>query len=337
MSDDSANVRASLRDVARAAGVSVATVSRVLNTPEKVSKKTRERVEAKIAELRFLPNAAARIFSTGRTRAVGALVPTLDNAIFARVLDSLEDCLGERGLSLVVATTCDDPDVEFKKANDLLKIGAEALIVIGVTRSPAFNGLIDTARLPVVAISYFDPDYSLPTIGYDNGEGARIALRHLLDLGHRNISVIHGPADTNDRTRARMAAIQDAASGANLTFHETEISVGGGCEAALQLAQAGLQADACLCLSDVIASGVLLEFLRQGIRVPDQISVTGIDDLPSSAFTQPPLTTVHLPVATMGRKAGTAIADWLDTGRAPTPMSLPVSLVERQSTGRPSR
>ena len=125
--------RANLRDVAAAAQVSVATVSRVMNAPETVAEKTRARVEQAMQELRWLPSAAARAINSGRTRFVGALVPTLEHDIFARVLAGLERQLASHRLSLVVATTDDDPRIEAEKAQGLIDIGAEGLMVSGMT------------------------------------------------------------------------------------------------------------------------------------------------------------------------------------------------------------
>ena len=135
--------RANLRDVAAAAQVSVATVSRVMNAPETVAEKTRARVEQAMQELRWLPSAAARAINSGRTRFVGALVPTLEHDIFARVLAGLERQLASHRLSLVVATTDDDPRIEAEKAQGLIDIGAEGLMVSGMTHTPEFFGLIE--------------------------------------------------------------------------------------------------------------------------------------------------------------------------------------------------
>ncbi len=324
--------RANLRDVARAADVSVATVSRVLNTPEKVRKETRKRVEEQIRLLRFVPSAAARAFSTGRTRVVGALVPTLDNAVFARVLENLENGLARRGLALVVATTDDDPIVEAEKAQQLVNIGAEGMVVTGITHNKAFTKLLDRAELPVVAISYYDPSYHIPTIGYDNRESARLAMDHLCASGHRKIAVLHGPLHFSDRTRSRVDAIGAMKTDAELHFFHTDVSIEGGVRAVQQMLSAPVEFDACLCATDVIATGVLFELQRQNIKVPDDISLMGLDDLPISSFTNPTLTSVRAPVQQMGLQAADALADWIETGSRPQAICLPVTLQARQST-----
>ncbi|MEX0366805.1 MAG: LacI family DNA-binding transcriptional regulator [Ruegeria sp.] len=326
--------RANLRDVAKAAGVSVATVSRVLNAPGAVKLETREKVQAAISELRFVPSAAARAINSGRTRFVGALVPTLDNAIFARFLAALERVLGEHKLSLVVATTHDDPGIEAAKAQNLVDIGAEGLIVSGITHAPDLDALIERCQLPAIATSFYAPDYGLPTIGYDNAAAARLALQHLTGLGHRRIAVVHGPRANNDRTRARLEGVLGAGDGVTVQCHEVVISISGGCNAAQAILAADARVSAVMCLSDVLATGVLFELQRQGIRVPDEMSLMGLDDLPGSAHTAPGLTTVHLPVSRMGEAAAHAIAGWVEQRREPRPHLLEPELVLRASTIR---
>lgn len=329
--------RANLRDVAAAAQVSVATVSRVMNAPETVAEKTRARVEQAMQELRWLPSAAARAINSGRTRFVGALVPTLEHDIFARVLAGLERQLASHRLSLVVATTDDDPRIEAEKAQGLVDIGAEGLMVSGMTHTPEFFGLIERGQLPAIAISCFDPDYRLPTIGYDNAAAARAALDHLADQGHRRIAVVHGPSNLNDRTRARIEALAGHRPEVDLVYHEVPLSIAGGCAAGRAVRTAAARTSAVLCLSDVLASGVLFELQRAGIAVPGQISLIGVDDLPGSAHLYPELTTVHLPVSRMGLAAADALAGWVETQTVPQPRLLEIELMVRASTGPPGR
>lgn len=332
MTDVSGKKRVNLRDVAKAAGVSVATVSRVLNSPNAVTEKTRARVQGVIDRLNFVPSAAARAINSGRTRFVGALVPTLDNAIFASFLAALERTLGEHQLSLVVATTSSDPAVETEKAQGLLDIGAEGLIVSGITHSADFEALIERTRVPTVATSYFNPACDLPTIGYDNAAAAQTALAHLHALGHRRIAVVHGPALNNDRTQDRIAGLTSFGQGTELSWYEAPIGLAGGAEAARVIGNDGPKPDAILCLSDVLAMGVLFGLQEQGIHVPDDVSLMGIDDLPGSAVSVPSLSTVHLPVQRMGEQAAKALADWVEHEKRPDSQLLEAHLITRAST-----
>ncbi|WP_424930716.1 LacI family DNA-binding transcriptional regulator [Amaricoccus tamworthensis] len=325
--------RANLRDVASKAGVSVATVSRVMNNPDSVAPDTRERVETAMRALHWTPSAAARAINSGRTRFVGALVPTLDSDIFARVLAEMESRLALHRLSLVVATTGGDADIEAQKAQALLDIGAEGLLVSGAAHSPEFRALLERTRLPAVATSWYDPDFLLPTVGYDNRAAANLALGHLADLRHTRIAVLHGPVENNDRTEARLSALRE--SDVELSFHQTALSVAGGRDATREVIRATPQPSALLCLSDVLAAGAIYECHHAGIKVPQDMSIIGTDDLPGSSQLHPALTTVHLPVGRMGRIAADAIANWVEAHQRPADRLLDIELMVRETTAPP--
>ncbi|MFY2825577.1 substrate-binding domain-containing protein [Ruegeria sp. MALMAid1280] len=213
-------------------------------------------------------------------------MPTLDNAIFARFLAALE-------LSLVVATTDTDPDIEAEKAKSLLDIGAEGLIITGAAHSTALHDLVERTMLPTIITAYYDAENPLPTIGYDNAGAAQLALQHLTDLRHQRIA-----------------------------------------DAARQICALPQMPDALLCQSDVVALGVLFGLQAEDISVPGDVSLVGIDDLPSSAVAAPSITTVHLPVTQMGEKAAIALARWISDQKRPGAERLEARLVERQSVSR---
>lgn len=319
-----------MRDVARHAGVSVATVSRVMSGASNVAGATQAKVQRAIDTLEFVPSAAARAINSGRTYMVGALVPTLDHAIFSRFLDALELTLAEHGFSLVVATTNDDPEREAQRALDLLNLGVEGFVVSGITRCATFGALIKRHKTPVIATSYFDPDSETPTIGYDNGTAAQQALQHLIDMGHEDILVLSGPAWNNDRTKARLDALTGCTQ-ARLTVREIPVTVAA---AADHVAAIPAPITALLCLSDVLAQGAMHGLRRRGLEVPDDISVIGIDDLPSSQSLWPPLSSVHLPVRRMGACAGETLARWIETGERAAPINLETRLEPRASVRR---
>ncbi len=325
--------RNNLRDVARSAGVSVATVSRVLNTPKQVSPATRDRVQQVMKELRFVPSAAARAINSGRTRMVAALLPTLDNSIYARVVDGLENRLAAFDLSLIVAQTHDDPAVELARARQLVDIGAEGFVVAGITHSAELLEFIDHIQVPIVSISYYAPDHFLPTIGYDNAEAARIAARHLEELGHRTVFVPHGPTVGNDRMRTRRATLDALETPMQFHFCEVPVSVEGGALAVDLMRRDAPDATAMLCFGDVLAMGAISGLHQHGMRVPEDVSVMGMEDLPSSAFLSPALTSVRLQVQEMGERAAEAIARWLEHQERAEPVYLKSELIARASTG----
>jgi LacI family transcriptional regulator len=324
--------RSNLRDVASRAGVSVATVSRVLNTPNKVAQDTRHRVEQAIADLKFVPSAAARAMNRGNSGMVAALLPTLDNAIYARVVNGLEARFTSDALSLMVAQTGDDPKIELQRAKQLIEIGAEALIVVGLSHEPGLYELIERTQCPVVAISYYDETSAIPTVGYDNWEAATIAARHLSELGHTHIAVLHGPTTHNDRMRRRKQALESQDLGVDFTFLDVALSMQGGHAGINQIREHHREATAVLCFSDVIAHGALHRLNALGLKVPGDLSVMGIENLPASTYTYPQLTSVRLCVERMGELSAEAIVSWLQTRIPPASVNLPVELVKRGST-----
>ncbi|MGX9354854.1 LacI family DNA-binding transcriptional regulator [Roseobacteraceae bacterium S113] len=321
--------------MAQHASVSVATVSRVLNAPQTVSSETRRRVEEAIDSLSFRRSAAARAINSGRSYMVGALIPTLDNSIFARFLVSLEIELDAVGLSLIVASTRDDTEIEEVKAGKLIDIGAEALIVSGVSHSDGFGALVARADLPVVQISYHDPAAHLPTVGYDNAEAVALGLAHLRGLGHERIALIHGPTQTNDRTRARVIAARNLPGHDHLHFEQAALSVESARTATRAILAAGHGTTAILCFSDVLATGALFELQSHGLDVPRDISLMGMENLPSSAFTTPPLTSVDLQVSEMGTRTAQQIFARLEGRPAIDHVKLETRLVVRHTTARP--
>lgn len=332
MSENRPKIRSNMRDVARHAGVSVATVSRVLSGASLVSPATRQRVEASVDALSFVPSPSARAINSGRTNMVGALIPTLDHAIFARYLHALEEELAQCGLSLVVATTGGDLELEAKRAEDLMNLGIEGLVVSGITRHPAFDQSVQRRALPVIGTSYFAPDHDLPTIGYDNAEIALMALEHLVDLGHRKIAVLHGPVNINDRTLARINILREHAPEETIYF-ESELRYEAAADCAKAIVGNAKGITALLCASDVLALGALFGLQSIEVSVPDAVSVVGMDDLPASRTTSPPITSIRLPLDAMGQQTARAMHRWIEQGERPSSVKLNSELMVRRSTG----
>lgn len=324
--------RSTLRDVARHAKVSVATVSRVLNSSDLVTQDTRDRVTQAIDALGFAPSAAARSLNSGRTRTIGALVPTLDHSIFARYLNALEDRLSASGYSLVVAVTGGDQEVEERKARVLLEMGAEGLIVSGRTHSVGFDVLVARFRVPVLITSFFAPDAKYPTIGYDNAAIAEKALRYLYSLGHEHVAVVHGPSSINDRIAARIEGANRLSDLVSLEFLTVGMEVSGGADAIKRMVSGSALPGALLFLSDVQALGAMFELKRQGISVPSDVKLMGFDNLAWSAVCEPGITSIGLPAAQMGSAAADAMVDWIVTGLPAKSLSLEADLIERGST-----
>jgi LacI family transcriptional regulator len=323
-----------VRELAQATGLSVATISRVLNDSKDVSIKARAAVQKAIRQTGYSRNPAARALSTQRSRTIGAIIPTLAHSIFATFLNAIEQELAQHGYALVIATTGGDSDTQTRRAHDLIDLGAEALIVSGVQHSKEFFKLVKARAIPVIATSLYDPKSALPTIGYDNYALGRAAIKHLVDLEHRHIAVVFGPLATNDRTALRLSGVR-AEAGRKLTlrFFETGLDVVGGTQAAqIAMSTPNWQPSAFLCLSDVLALGVLFEAQRRQLKVPRDLSLMGFDDLDWAKVCEPSLTTIALPTAQMGQQAARALVNKLDHGAKLGSICLEASLIARAST-----
>ncbi|MEO0960576.1 MAG: LacI family DNA-binding transcriptional regulator, partial [Pseudomonadota bacterium] len=185
-------VTPTLEDVSKRAGVSTATVSRCLNAPDRVADATRERVMKAVADLGYTPNFAARVMAAKRTNTIGAIVPTMENAIFARGIQAFQEELNRAGYTLLVASTGYRPEMEEAQIRTMVARGADALLLIGHERSDAIYDYLATQRVPVVIAWLYDPDRPQVSVGFDNRQAMREIAEAVLRLGHRRLGVISG-------------------------------------------------------------------------------------------------------------------------------------------------
>lgn len=299
----------SISDVARHAGVSTASVSRTINSPDIVRPELRKRVEAAIRDLGYIPSGAARALASSQTRAIGAIVPTLDNAIFASGISSLQRRLAQWGYTLLVAASEYDLEQEVREAHALLCHGVEGLMLVGEAHAPELYNLLERYQLPFVNCWTYRASSDHPCIGFDNEGAARRLTEYLIDLGHRDIAMIAGVSQSNDRARARIQGVRAAlaAIGRELEeqrFVEQPYGVADGRNGMRELLNSCAQPPtAVICGNDVLAIGAIFECQSRGLEIPAAISITGFDDLSISAHLQPGLTTVKVPSSEMGAKA----------------------------------
>lgn len=331
---------ASLSDVARYAKVSTATVSRVLNNPEKVAEKSRLLVQAAIDELGYIPDGAARALASSHTKAIGAVVPTLDNAIFAAGVQGFQSRLKKLGYTVIVTSHEYDLEEEFNEVKTLLRQGIDALLLVGSIHDPGLQQLLEEKKIAYVNSWTYKPDSSQPYIGFDNKKAAKKLAGYLLDLGHQEIAVIAGRTRNNDRARDRLLGIRQAMEERNLVLPQNKIlersyTVKQGREAMRVLLQATVPPTAVMCGNDILAMGALAECQSAGIRVPEEISITGFDDLDISAQIIPPLTTVHVPLVEMGELAANFLVSQINNESTLLHTELKTDLMLRGTTARP--
>lgn len=327
-----------LEDVAARAGVSTATVSRCLNTPDKVVEQTRQRVMEAVEVLGYAPNFSAQALAAKRTRTIGAIIPTMENAIFAEGIQAFQDVLQSEGYTLLIASTGYDPKVEAQAVRTLVARGAEGLLLIGYDRDPSVDAFLVTQKVPVVISWTFDPSKPGCSVGFDNHRGMQALVNHALDLGHRHVAMISAHTYGNDRARARRDAAVSTLQARGLSpvqIIETDYGLAPG-EAALHaVVEASPEVTLVLCGNDVLAAGALRAATSLGLEVPRDISITGFDDIGLANLVHPPLTTVRVPHRAMGQAAAKQILALVE-GRPASRQMLETTLCLRSSLGPPA-
>lgn len=306
-------------DIANAAGVSTATVSRALNNPASVSEDLRNRVSAIVRELGYVPSGAARALASNRSFTVGAVVPTLNNAIFAASIAAFEAALSLAGYTLLITVSNYDQDHEAEQIRRLLERGVDGLMIVGLEHNDDAWRLLERSNRPVVSIWSHVENPRVPCMGFDNAAAAATATRHLIDGGHRRIAMVAGITQGNDRAAARRRGVEQTLCDNNLPvepelFIEKAYSHADGRAALVYLMQLDNPPTAIVCGNDVLAMGVIFEAQARGIEIPQDISVVGYDNLPITEHLQPALTTLDVPSEAMGQAAAEAIIAFLKNG-----------------------
>ena len=335
-------VQPNIEDVASAAGVSTATVSRVLNKPDSVRETLRIRVIEAVARLGYVPHAGARALKLQRSGTVGAIFPTVDNAIFAKAIDALQLRLADAGLQLLIATSGYSIDTEAQQAMNLVMRGADALALCGVGQSSVLLNFLRQRELPTVHAMIYPPPPGLVCVGFDNARAIGQAVRYLLDLGHRRIAMLAGITRDNDRASARVAGVRKALAVAGLGLPpqymvERKYSLTEAREGFRMLMSAVPAPTAILCGNDVLAFGALLEAKTMGIAVPHALSIVGFDDLDMARHLQPSITTLHVPTKQMWQTVGDRLIAALSNMPVQAATEVEVELVVRDSTGQAPR
>lgn len=328
-----------MEDVARRAGVSTATVSRVLNQPAAVRAPLREQVERAVAAMGYVPHAGARNLKTRRSGTVGVVVPTIDNAIFAAGVQAFQRRMADAGVVVLLAVSNYNPQQEDEQVSSLLARGVDAVALTGASQLPTLLQRLAQRKVPWVHTGSFPGPVGATSVGFRNRDAMARAVRYMLDLGHERIALIAGITAHNDRAAERVAGVQAAleAAGSSLPsawLLEAPYTPAAARQAMAQLLEQPNGPTAVLCGNDVLAFGALLECAARGVEVPRQMSVLGFADLEFARHWQPALTTVRIPTEPMWTLAAEELLAQLD-GRhgAGRQHELAVELVVRASSG----
>ena len=321
-----------IADVAARSGVSTATVSRILSNSAPARPETRERVLAAARELGYRPSGVARALKRRETRTIGLVVTDITNPFYPQIVRAAEVAAHERGYGLVLANGEDDPVRELSHLELLVERRVDGIVIASSRLTRHHSAHLDEIGVPIVLVN--DPVASSrrPTITADHRLGTRLATEHLLGLGHRRIGHISAPAE-HVAAGLRRRGVAEAMRGiGSPVVVEGDGGVEGGAAAVPALLEAGVTG--IVAYNDLTAIGALRGLRRRGVRVPDDVSLVGFDDIPMAAWTDPPLTTVRQDTAALGRWAVERIIRELAGDRPPAErVLLPPTLVIRDSTG----
>ena len=324
--------------VASAAKVSTATVSRALNRPDTVSKALKEKIHDVIKKLGYIPNAGARSLMLKRSGTIGAIVPTLDNAIFAQGLAEFQKQLNQSGHQLLVASSNYDPSIETNQITNLLSRGVEGIALFGTSQQRDALKLLKTRGIPYIHVGSLSAPLGGYASGFDNQEAIKLGVEHLLKNGHKNFGILTGITNNNDRAKDRVAGALELLSEKKINLKPEFIVE---CQYELQEARLGFKKliqnnpkiTAIICGNDVLAMGALLEAQRQGIQIPRDLSIVGFDELEISRHLLPSLTTIHIDAIGMWAQAANHLISQINgVDNLPKKIKANVNLVIRESS-----
>lgn len=329
-----------LEELAVRTGISAATLSRALNRPEMVRPELRARALKFLDDANYIPNGGARSLALRQTKTMGAVIPTVDSALFARLVDGFQKTIQERGYQLLLTSTSYSASREAAEVRALVERGVDGLLLVGRTRDRKLAEILKRHRVPVVTSCHYERDSSWPCVGWDNvAEASRIA-QYLIDLGHRRFGVLAGIMKDNDRASDRVLGFRNALERKGIELPpqyviERPYSIPDARGAVHRLLRLPDPPTAIMCGNDILAYGALQECLWQGVRVPDEVSITGFDDIDMAAYCRPGITTLHVPAHEVGQLAAKLILG-MSEDQAPEHIYLNLELIVRGSTAAPA-
>lgn len=334
--------RASAKDVARLAGVSTATVSRALNTPEQVDVDTRQLVHDAVAKLRYVPHGAARALRSARSQMIGAVVPSFDYALYARTTSAMQSVLHAKGYSVVLAEHHYDLQDELRTTEQLIRHGVDAFVFVGLAHDPALFAMLQNYGRPYVLTWGVDPLGRHPSIGFDNRAATFALTHHLIALGHTRFGLLSSRTEGNDRSMERGAGVRAALAQAGLALDDSCVAYGSIDLATTTEMMRGLlrlgrdrRPTAVIGTNDVFAVGAMLACREAGVAIPHDMSVAGCDNTDLGATQTPPLTSIRTPITEIGRAAAEQVIARLEGRSYQHSLLLPFEIVIRDSVGPP--
>jgi len=294
-----------IREVSKFANVSVATVSRVVNGNKWVSDSTREKVLSAMKELGYQPNSFARSLATNKSQTIGMVIGDLSGPFFGGMMNSAEDEIRKVGKHLIVTSGRDTIESEKDAIDFLLQRRVDALILhLDVVPDEDIIKLSDSGNVPITLVNRLIPELADHCISVDNDMGGYLATQHLIELGHTGIACITGPLYKTD-ARARLAGYRRAIEQANLVYDErlvieSDFTELGGMASIDRLRRRKVDFTAAFAQNDHMAIGAMNALKTHGLKLPDDVSIVGYDDMVMARYVEPSLTTIAIPVAEFG-------------------------------------
>jgi LacI family transcriptional regulator len=331
-----------IKAVARRARVSIATVSRTINDPSTVSPDTAAKVRNAIRALNYYPSASARALVSGRSRTLGLIISDIANPFFPELVKGFEDLAMRHDHLVIVTNTNYSPERMAQCVRSMLERKVDGVAIMTSEMDPTLVEELTRRGVPIAFLDVGSVDKHSSNMKIDYLSGIRQAVEHIVELGHRRIGFISGPTHLKS-ARIRRSAFLKTLEKCGIAVEEDLIKEGdhrfqGGQEAMLRLLDLRRPPTAVLTSNDLTAIGALHAIYERGLRVPDDISIVGFDDIPLSQFSQPPLTTVRIDCKELGQRAFYALQHVLSSKQAQgQEYRIPTELILRETTGRPPR
>jgi LacI family transcriptional regulator len=337
---DSVLRRLTIREIAREAGVSIATVSRALNQPQTVADATRRTVMAVVDRHHFVSHGSAASLASQRSKTIGLIIPTITNSIYASSTQAIQRVAQRADYTVLLAVSEFDPATEERLIRRLVERRVDGLILTGGERPAHIYELLERNDVPYIVTWKLTDGWNCPSVSFDNYRAGRLAMAHLIAFGHRRIGLVCGRTDVNDRARERRRAYEDALREMSIPLdpeliYERDFEFVEGRACMQRMLEAHERPSAVFCANDIQAIGAVQQCLDAGLRVPHDVSVIGFDDLPIAQYIRPRLTTIHVPAKRMGHVAAERLFNRIVRKTESGSEELPVELIIRESTGPP--
>ena len=328
-----------IKDIARKVGVSIATVSMVINNKDsRISDRTKRKINDAVKELNYHPNLAARSLMTSETKTVGLIIPDVSNPFFADYSKNLDSRLSQQQYSLFLCNSNNNMEKEENYLSELINRNVDALVISSVNiEELSGTELFREVKIPILLFDRKLNSSNINTISIDNFHGGYLAARELVQNHHTDICCISGSFRL-DNIRARFEGFRQYLAESGLSFDgeslfEGELTLEHGYRSAKEIVRRKNEKNytAIFCTNDLIALGVYKAFREEGVRIPEDVSIVGFDNVEFTDYLSPPLTTVAQPVRELGEKSADIVVSLLSGNRVNEPLCLPVALVRRAS------